>query len=46
MRVVVMTNGDGQMLAPLALQKNPDPQPNSCIYIGIERQAESLAAMQ
>jgi LmbE family N-acetylglucosaminyl deacetylase len=45
-RVVVMTNGDGQIIAPLALEKNPVPRPGSYIYIGKERQAESLAALQ
>ena len=45
-RVVLMTNGDGQIIAPLALQKEADPRPADYVYIGKERQAESLAALQ
>jgi len=45
-RVVLMTNGDGQMLAPLALEKVPAPNAQDYIYIGEERQAESLSALK
>ena len=45
-RVVLMTNGDGQMLAPLVLEKDPAPNPQDYIYIGKERQTESLAALK
>ena len=45
-RVVLMTNGDGQMLAPLVLEKDPAPKAQDYIYIGKDRQAETLAAMK
>ncbi|MGC8856859.1 MAG: PIG-L family deacetylase [Anaerolineae bacterium] len=45
-KVVVVTNGDGQVFAPAVLEKRPRPTPQDYIRLGQRRQAESLAALQ
>jgi len=45
-KVIVLTSGDGQMLAPLALQKDFRPHTTDYIAIGQRRQAETLSAMR
>jgi LmbE family N-acetylglucosaminyl deacetylase len=44
--VVVVTNGDGQEIAPAALGMNMIPNTSDFIAIGKRRQMESLAALQ
>lgn len=45
-KVVIMTNGDGQLVAPLLLQQRWVPRPAAYVAAGEQRQAESLAALQ
>ncbi len=45
-KVVIVTNGDGQLLAPLALDRKVLPTPVDYVQGGEERQRESLAALQ
>lgn len=44
-KVVIVTNGDGQVFAPAVLEKRPRPSPQDYIRLGLRRQAESLAAL-
>ncbi len=44
-RVVILTNGDGQALAPLALEGHLMTRPRDYISDGIRRQSESLSAL-
>jgi len=44
-RVVVVTNGDGQRLGPTILAERIDIKPNDYVKIGERRQAESVAAL-
>lgn len=43
--VVVVTNGDGQWAAPLALHGRFRARPEDYIALGVKRQAETLAAL-
>jgi LmbE family N-acetylglucosaminyl deacetylase/glycosyltransferase involved in cell wall biosynthesis len=43
-RVVVVTNGDGQVVGPLALNYHPISSPADFIKIGLDRQKESFNA--
>ena len=45
-KVVIVTNGDGQWLAPLALRGRMMPRPADYLADGQMRQKESLAALQ
>jgi len=45
-KVVVVTNGDGQRLAPELVSKKVSPHGQDYIAMGERRQAESLAALQ
>ena len=45
-KVVIVTNGDGQWLAPLALRGRMMPRPADYVADGQMRQKESLAALQ
>ena len=45
-RVVVVTNGDGQRLSPLVIQKSLEMGSEEYIRMGEQRQQESLSAMQ
>jgi LmbE family N-acetylglucosaminyl deacetylase len=45
-KVVIVTNGDGQWLAPLALRGKVWPRPTDYVVDGQLRQKESLAALQ
>lgn len=45
-KVVIVTNGDGQIFAPAILEKRSRPRPADYIRLGMRRQAESLAALQ
>lgn len=44
-RVVVITNGDGQVLAPVKLEMDAFPHPKDYIDLGKRRQQESLAGL-
>lgn len=44
-KVVLVTNGDGQRFAPVMLNKELDPRPKDYIAIGERRQAEVIAAL-
>jgi hypothetical protein len=45
-RVVVLTNGEGQRLAPLALRQNIHLRDSDFIALGERRQLETVAAMK
>lgn len=45
-KVVIVTNGDGQVFAPPILEKRARPRPGDYIRLGMRRQAESLAALR
>lgn len=45
-KVVMMTNGDGQPVAPLILRGEVRPRSGNYIETGQQRQAEALAALQ
>lgn len=45
-RVVIVTNGDGQPAAPFVLEKRARPRPADYIRMGQRRQQESLAALK
>jgi len=45
-RVVIVTNGDGQTFSPLVIQKSLEVGAEEYIRMGEQRQQESLAAMQ
>jgi len=45
-RVVIVTNGDGQALSPLAIHRSLEMGAEEYTQIGEQRQQESLAAMQ
>jgi len=45
-KVIVVTNGDGQVLAPLALHMDLLPRPNDYIADGKQRQAETLSSLR
>ncbi len=45
-KVVMMTNGDGQAIAPLILRGEVRPRSNNYIVTGEQRQVEALAALQ
>ena len=45
-KVVVVTNGDGQGFAPYVLSKKVDAEPQDYVVLGERRQAESVAALQ
>ena len=45
-RVVIVTNGDGQALSPLVIHKSLEMGAEEYIQMGEQRQQESLAAMQ
>lgn len=44
-KVVLVTNGDGQKFAPVMLNKELDPRPKDYIAMGERRQAEVIAAL-
>lgn len=45
-KVVVVTNGDGQPLAPIAFDRRFDPRAVDYISLGERRQAEALSALE
>jgi LmbE family N-acetylglucosaminyl deacetylase len=45
-KIVMMTNGDGQAVAPLLLRREIRPRPINYIATGEQRQAEVLAALK
>ncbi len=45
-KVVIVTNGDGQVFAPAILERRPRPSPPDYIRLGLRRQQESLAALR
>jgi LmbE family N-acetylglucosaminyl deacetylase/glycosyltransferase involved in cell wall biosynthesis len=45
-KVVIVTNGDGQLIGPLAFNQHPISSPADYVRIGIQRQSESLAALK
>jgi LmbE family N-acetylglucosaminyl deacetylase len=44
-KVVMVTNGDGQPLAPLVLKSKTPPAPAAFVSIGVQRQNETLTAL-
>lgn len=45
-KVVIVTNGDGQEFAPFVLSKKVDPEPQDYVAMGKRRQAESVSALR
>jgi LmbE family N-acetylglucosaminyl deacetylase len=44
-KVVLVTNGDGQLIAPLVLKSKVIPTPADFVSVGMQRQYETLAAL-
>jgi LmbE family N-acetylglucosaminyl deacetylase len=45
-KIIIVTNGDGQAVAPLLLRREIRPRPGNYIATGQQRQAEALAALK